>query len=270
MRATAMVLALTLVPALAAAQTDDTDWLDRCRNDYGNNDRERSCTVRVSGFRPGRGAISVSPGTNGGVKVMGWDRDSVSVHARIQAQAETVADARDLARGVQVSRSGNTLTADGPETGRRESWSVEFVLYVPRRTDLSVDTHNGPVSVTSVFGTLDLQTVNGPLSLTDVNGDVRARTSNGPLRVEVTGTRWEGQGLDAETSNGPVTLIIPDNYSAQLETGTTNGPINTDFELTVNINGSGRMSRKLSATLGRGGAPIRAVTTNGPLTLRRP
>src|SRR5688572_6094864 len=103
MRATAIVLALTFVPALAAAQTDDADWLDRCRRDY-NNDRERVCDVRLSGFRPGRGAIDVSPGTNGGVKVMGWNRDSVAVHARISAYAENVSDATAIARGVRVSR----------------------------------------------------------------------------------------------------------------------------------------------------------------------
>ena len=269
MRATAIVFALTLVPALAAAQTDDADWLDRCRRDY-NNDRERVCDVRLSGFRPARGAINVSPGTNGGVKVIGWSRDSIAVHARVSAYADNVSEANAIARGVQIGRSGNTLTAEGPDTGRGESWSVEFVLYVPSRSDLNLDTHNGPVSVTAVMGTMDLQTVNGPLSLTDVGGDVRARTSNGPLRVELSGTRWEGQGLDAETSNGPVTLLIPENYSAQLETGTSNGPINSDFELQVNLSSMGRMSRRLTATLGRGGAPIKAITTNGPLTLRRP
>ncbi len=268
MRATTLLLALTVVPAFAAAQSDDSDWLRRCERDYG--DRERFCEVRTSGFRPGRGAFNVSPGQNGGVQVYGWDRDSVAVHARVQAQADNSADARSLARGVQISRSGNTLTAEGPETGRGENWSVEFVMYVPRRSDLTLDTHNGPVSVTSVTGTLDLQTVNGPLSLSDVGGDVRARTSNGPLRVELTGTSWQGAGLDAETSNGPVTLIIPERYSAQLETGTQNGPINTDFELTVSLSGMGRQSRRLNATLGRGGPTVKAITTNGPLTLRRP
>src|SRR5262245_28031041 len=119
MRATAIVFALTLVPALAAAQTDDADWLDRCRRDY-NNDRERVCDVRLTGFRPARGALNVSPGTNGGVKVIGWNRDSVAVHARISAYAYNTSEANALARGVQIGRSGNTLTADGPDTGRGE------------------------------------------------------------------------------------------------------------------------------------------------------
>jgi hypothetical protein len=268
MRATTILLALTVLPAFAAAQSTDSEWLRQCDRD--NGDRERACEVRVSGFRSRGGALNVSPGTNGGVQVIGWDRDSVSVHARIQAQADRLTDARALAEGVQIGRSGNTLTAEGPETGRNESWSVSFVLYVPRRSDLTLETHNGPVSVESVSGVLDLRTVNGPLTLNDVGGDVHARTSNGPLRVELTGTRWQGAGLDAETSNGPVTLIIPERYSANLETGTQNGPINTEFELTVSVGGMGRSARRLNATLGQGGAPVKAVTTNGPLTLRRP
>ena len=270
MRVPTILLALTALPAFAAAQSTDSEWLRQCDRDRGYGDRERACEVRVTGFRPRGGVISASPGTNGGVQVIGWDRDSVAVHARIQAQADRLSDARALAEGVQISRSGNTVTADGPESGRNESWSVSFVMYVPRRSDLTLDTHNGPVSVASVSGVLDLRTVNGPLTLSDVGGDVHARTSNGPLRVELTGTRWQGAGLDAETSNGPVTLIIPERYSANLETGTQNGPINTDFELTVSLGGYGRSSRRLNATLGQGGAPVKAVTTNGPLTLRRP
>jgi hypothetical protein len=31
----------------------------------------------------------------------------------------------------------------------------------------------------------------------------------------------------------------------------------------------GRMQGPINATLGRGGAPIRAVTTNGPISIRR-
>ena len=267
MRSTTLLLALSLVPAIAAAQTSDSEWLRQCERD--NGDRERACEVRVSGFRV-RGALNVTPGTNGGVQVIGWDRDSVAVHSRIQAQAYDVRDAQAMVRGVRVSQSGGTLTADGPESGRNESWSVSFVLYVPRRMDLTLETHNGPVTVESVAGTMDLRTVNGPLTLNDVSGDVHARTSNGPLRVELTGTSWRGAGLDAETSNGPVTLIIPERYSANLETGTQNGPINTEFELAVTLGPSGRMSRRLNATLGQGGAPVKAVTTNGPLTLRRP
>jgi hypothetical protein len=114
---------------------------------------------------------------------------------------------------------------------------------------------------------MDLSTHNGPLSLSDVGGDVKARAVNGPLSVNLSGRRWDGEGLDAETNNGPVSLAIPEDYSARLETGTVNGPFSSDIPLTVTFRG--RLNKHLNVTLGQGGAPVRVVTTNGPVSIRR-
>jgi DUF4097 and DUF4098 domain-containing protein YvlB len=96
---------------------------------------------------------------------------------------------------------------------------------------------------------------------------VRARTTNGPLDVDLTGSHWEGVGLDAETSNGPVNLGVPTDYSARLELGTVNGPFNVAFPLTITV--EGRLGRRMTTTLGAGCAPVRVVTTNGPVSIRR-
>jgi len=120
--------------------------------------------------------------------------------------------------------------------------------------------------VEDVAGRLDLSTTNGPLTLSGLGGSVHARTTNGPVTVSLTGVRWDGEGLDAETNNGPVRLSIPADYSARLETGTVNGPMSIDFPIVM----QGRISvRRITTNLGQGGAPIRAVTTNGPVVVRR-
>ncbi|HMG17788.1 MAG TPA: hypothetical protein VK573_03605, partial [Gemmatimonadales bacterium] len=106
-----------------------------------------------------------------------------------------------------------------------------------------------------------------PLSLSGVGGEVRARAQNGPLTIELMGARWEGTGLDAETQNGPADLRIPENYNAKVEFGTVNGPMDVGFPMTVTL--SGRIRDRINTTLGSGGAPIRVVTTNGPMTVRR-
>ena len=178
------------------------------------------------------------------------------------------ADAAAIAREIRIEAAGRTVRAVGPEpTGRRQSWSVSFVVMVPRRTDLSLATENGPLSVRDVTGQMALSTQNGPLSLVGVAGDVHARAQNGPLAVKLTGTRWEGAGLDAETKNGPAVLRIPEDYNAKLDFGTVNGPMDVGFPITVTING--RITDRISTTLGNGGAPIRVVTTNGPMSVRR-
>lgn len=83
----------------------------------------------------------------------------------------------------------------------------------------------------------------------------------------LSGTQWDGTGLDAEAGNGPVDLAIPERYNAQLETGTVDGPRNVAFPLTVTL--QGHVTDRIRTTPGAGGAPIRVVTTNGPLTIRR-
>ena len=73
-----------------------------------------------------------------------------------------------------------------------------------------------------------------------------------------------GEGLDVETTNGGIELLIPPDYSARLQTGTVNGRIETEIPLMVR----GNVTRQLSTELGGGGPPIRAETTNGSVSIR--
>lgn len=262
-RSVVLAASLLFVAGTLAAQEDPDEWLAQCRHDW--NDRPRVCVVHETGFRPAGGTLTIDPSENGGVAVYGWDRDSIAVVAKIEAQARTESAAQAIADDVHIEAAGQRITARGPDNMRRESWAVSFDVYVPRHSDLALQTVNGPLSVEAVTGTMQLRALNGPITLRAVGGDVSARVQNGPLSVELAGSRWEGTGLDAEAQNGPVSLGIPDKYNANLETGTVNGPMNLAFPLTVTI--QGRMTNRIHTTLGDGGAPVRVVTTNGPLTI---
>jgi len=258
-------VSLIALPALAQRPHWEAG-MDSCRDrDWGDDARAHFCEIRNTGFKAG-GAVSVDPGANGAILVEGWDRDSVAVIAQVRAQARTDEAAQAIGRQVRITASGGTIRAEGPATADRSGWSVSFHVMVPRRTDLTARTVNGPISVGEVAGKMDLDAVNGPLTLGGVGGEVHARTVNGPLTVVLSGSKWDGTGLDSETQNGPVTLSIPDGYAAHLETGTVNGPMSFDIPITV----TGRFtSRHIETDIGGGGPTVRAVTTNGPLTVRR-
>jgi len=262
------LVALSLPAATLHAQTDDDEWLDNCRRDSWRESRAKHCEIRETGLKAAARTLTVDPAVNGGVEIIGWDRDSIAVTARIEVSAGTEDEAAAVARDIRIEAAGGTIRATGPRPlGRRQGWSVSFIVSVPRRSDLSIDTENGPLSVSDVAGHMELSTMNGPLALLGVGGDVHARAQNGPLEVKLTGARWEGAGLDAETMNGPADLWIPDGYNAKIEFGTVNGPMHVGFPLTVTL--SGRITDRISTTLGTGGAPVRVVTTNGPMTVRR-
>jgi hypothetical protein len=267
----AFALAVVVLPAnVLRAQDSDDEWLANCRDGRGDwGSRARHCEIRETGMKATGRPLTVDPGMNGGVEIIGWNSDSIAVTARIQINARTTADADAIARDIKIEVSGGTLRASGGRGsyGRHQNWSVSFVVMVPRRTDLTLSTHNGPLSVDAVAGRMDLSTQNGPLYLSGVGGDVHARAQNGPLMIELMGARWEGTGLDAETMNGPADLRIPENYNAKIEFGTVNGPMDVGFPMTVTP--SGRVRDHISTTLGNGGPPIRVITTNGPMTVRR-
>jgi hypothetical protein len=246
-----------------AAGRDTARWARDCRDDAGD-DGVRHCEVRDTRLRPAGRSFDVDAAPNGGVSVVGWDGDSALLRAFVQTQAPTDAEARRIAEEIHVSTDGGTIRASGPASRRDRSWSVSFELYLPRRSDVTARSGNGPVSARDVTGRLDLESHNGPVTLSGVGGDVRGSTRNGPVTVELSGTTWEGRGLDAETQNGPVSVTIPDGYAARLETGSLNGPMRVGIPITV----QGRIGRRIETTLGAGGPTVRAVTTNGPVTVR--
>ena len=90
-------------------------------------------------------------------------------------------------------------------------------------------------------------------------------TTNGGLNIELAGDHWDGNGMNVETVNGGVKMTVPANYSAHLETGTTNGNTEVDFPVPV----QGRVTKDMSVNLGNGGATVRAITTNGGVKIQR-
>jgi DUF4097 and DUF4098 domain-containing protein YvlB len=260
------LLACAAAPLSAQRHRTDDDWATSCRDhDWGDDSRAHYCEIRNTGFKATGGTITVNPGENGGIRFNGWDRDSVAVTAKVQTYAESDSDARDLAQQIRISTSGGTIRAEGPGYRRHASWSVSFDVQLPRRSDLDAETVNGPISVVEVNGRMELRAQNGPLHLDDVGGTVHARTVNGPLVITLQGDRWDGTGLDGETENGPVVLTLPARYSAHLETGTVNGPMRLDIPVTI----QGHVDfHRISTDIGSGGPTVRAVTTNGPVTVR--
>jgi putative adhesin len=235
-------------------------------DDRWSSDRASYCEMREETLATGAvNPLEVDAGQNGGIRVRGWDRAEVHMRARVSASGASDAEARQLVAGVRIITGGGTIRAEGPASRGENSWAVSFELDVPRTAILTLRTHNGGISIGDFQGTANFHAVNGGVSLSNVGGDIRGETTNGGLTVDLSGDRWDGAGLDVETKNGGIKMAVPEHYSAALETATTNGRISIDFPVTV----SGRINRQLTTTLGAGGAKIRAVTTNGGVTIRK-
>lgn len=262
-----LVLSLFLsAPTAAAGPCDDLDETSIRMNLGGDRDADVRLDLPPIERPAARGALSIRPGANGAVSVRSWDRDRVLVCARVLATGRDDESARDVARRVQVRFEGREIRAEGPEETRRARWAVSMTVFVPEHTDLSVRTVNGPIHLDGVHGAIELTATNGPIEVKRAGGDVRGRTTNGPIRVLLDGSRWEGEGLDLETVNGPVTISVPEDYSAELIASTRNGPLSSSWGVPRERE---RQRHTIRTTLGKGGATIRVATKNGPARIKR-
>ncbi len=253
----AIVALASIAPMMALDCNQGKNW---------QKDRGSFCEIREQSLAA-TGRFSVDGGTNGGVSVKGWKRADVLLRVQVQTWGDDDGAARAMASQIRIDSSAGQIGAQGPDrNGKTKSgWAVSYELMIPERTDLALKTMNGGISITDIHGRIEFTAVNGGVHLARLGGDVEGRTTNGGLTVELAGDRWDGTKLDASTSNGGVTLKVPERYSAHLETGTVNGRMSVDLPVMV----KGDISKKLSFDMGSGGPMVRVVTTNGGVTIRK-
>jgi len=257
--------------AYAAEQTGN--WsTGTCGDDEGNTHnhswfghQERVCELRTTTIKLGGPRLSVKS-ENGGIEVTGEDRNDVVIEARVQAWAGSEADAKGILKQIAIETSGDNIRDTGPHFHMGNTgYGVNYRIRVPRKLAVDLKSENGGIDIAHLEGDIHFDTTNGGVGLDDLAGDVHGSTVNGGLDIALTGDRWRGKGLSAETTNGGLSLKIPEHYSAHLETGTVNGGIEVNFPITV----QGEIKNRLSADLGGGGPTIRAETTNGGVEINR-
>ena len=205
--------------------------------------------------------LSVDADPNGGITVHGWDGPDVRVRVKVQAWAATAEKAAARARRIVIAPANGTLRAIDPEQDK--DWSVSYEIFVPRTTALALNTVNGGISLDNLSSAITFATTNGGIDLANLGGQVKGETTNGGINITLSGSKWEGKGLDVTTTNGGIHWMLPRSYSAQLYTSTTMGGIRTSLPVTK----SGMFRKKVEANLGQGGVTVKAVTTNGGISV---
>ena len=133
---------------------------------WSSGSQERACESRRATLPLAGGELHVI-GKNGGIELVGEDRNDVALEAQVIAQASSREDAERLVHEVRVETDG-TIRAEGPKTG---NWSVNFKLRVPRHLAAELKTENGGINLANLDGTVRAQTTNGGISLSDLGGD---------------------------------------------------------------------------------------------------
>src|SRR5579871_5017976 len=97
------------------------------------------------------------------LQVRGWDRADYSVEACKVAVAADRAAAEQAVRGISIGHSAGQFSSSGPSSDDA-NWQVYFLVHAPKDANLSLETRNGPISVSGVSGNVKLRATNGPIA----------------------------------------------------------------------------------------------------------
>lgn len=266
-----LILAFTLLAGTAATAQEKYSYknYDRefCSGNGSSDDRKVARDVRE--MKLPAGSLTVDGKRNGGISVKGEDRNDILVKACVQSWADTESEAQSIVKGIRVE-TGGSVRAEGADD--EKNWSVSYQILVPRTTDLKLKTLNGGISISEVDGLIGFEAKNGGINLANLAGDVRGQTSNGGISVRLGGNAWRGTGMNVETTNGGISVVMSESYAARIETGTVNGGFSSDFPALIPEKSEsekwGSNDKRVSADLNGGGATVRIVTTNGGVKLK--
>lgn len=223
---------------------------------------------------------------NGGVQVLGWDKDTYSVTA-CKAASNEDGEAEVMLSQIHLMVSGGEVSTDGP-SGDNKDWTVYLLIRSPKSSTIDLQTTNGPLSLYTVDGKLTAHATNGPISLHDFSGDatveavngpisvtggsgnLSVHTQNGPISINLKGKAWSGTGISAGAQNGPATLFVPSDFQSSFVVETSKyGPISCRASICDNARKTwDEDNRRIE--YGSTPAMIHLSTVNGPVSVQSP
>jgi hypothetical protein len=225
--------------------------------------------------------LRIQAESNGGLQVEGWDNSDYGV--TLCKAADPDSDAEAVLAQIHLTFQNGELGVTGPASHNR--WSGHILVKAPKGSSLDLQVKNGPMGLYNVDGNVkaraqngpltvmgctgdvDLSTENGPVTLEGNSGKLRVDAQNGPLTISLSGTNWNGSGIEAHAKNGPLTLEIPSGYkSGVLVESEGHSP----FQCHSSVCSEGRKTwedDRKSIEFGSGPTVVHLTTVNGPVSV---
>jgi hypothetical protein len=206
--------------------------------------------------------------TNGRIRVVSVDGETIEVRADRIVKAATDDAARDALKRFEIAEKASPKSVVIDSTSRggftiRLQRRVDFEVRVPRWADVRLDSTNGDIEVSGLRGALRAETTNGRVVGSALEGGAAVETTNGIVTLDF--AKLGGSGVSCETTNGAIRVTLPRDAGAHISARVTNGAIDaSDLQLAV----SEQSRRRLDASIGGGGPSIRLETTNGSIAIK--
>ncbi|HEX8172076.1 MAG TPA: hypothetical protein VF824_16175 [Thermoanaerobaculia bacterium] len=166
--------------------------------------------------------LRISGSEEGGISVHGWSRPYARLVVCRSAVADTEAHARRVLDAISVSHTNGEITAHGPASDATQSWWVNLIVHVPRKTSVDIRGANGGVAIRNMHGRVTAATTRGGISVAQSSGRYTITSDSGGITLD----RVNGR-VDAASHDGGIALkLTPEDEPPSIEARTaSNGTI---------------------------------------------
>lgn len=237
-------------------------------------------------FKSG-GTVAVTGAPNGSIEIVGSSENKVEITAEILLQAASEADLDSLANltgfitdesaartgilsiGIHNKFGQKKLPKNFPKSLVGLPFTINYVVHVPRFTDVEVDGGRGDLKISGVEGAIRVNYLESNATIEVIGGNTAITITKGTADVTF-GTRgWRGRPASIQLASGDLTVRLPTTASAELDAVVLRtGMIENEFpDLKPRDRKAVFTERSMYARVGVGGASLKFTVGDGNLRI---
>jgi len=233
------------------------------------------------------GTFTVIGAPEGSITIEGWSRNEVDVTSEIQLHASTEADLDLLAavdnfvldadvNHLQLLTTGThdkafmrAAARKFPKTLLNSPWRADYRIRVPYALDLEVNGGRGPIVIKNVEGNIRVSAAEGVVDLTLTGRTLSATVGIGAINLNVPGRSWSGVGGELRVAAGNITLMLPRDFSGDVEAETLRSGKIDNSHPGVIADDANVSPGKFKGRAGAGGATFQLTVGDGTITIKK-
>ena len=262
-----------------------------CLNIVGDSQTlVKRTTTKTDKFDFGAGGtISIVGAPKGSIRIVGTNRNEIEITAEIEIQAPTETDLATLATITTFmtdetpNRTGiislgphnkgglKKLPKKFPKALLTMPSRIDYVIQVPRYSDLEIDGGKGDLDITNVEGSMRINFLESNAKIEVIGGSTTATIGSGSIDVAFGVRGWRGRAANIQIATGMLRVRLPATMSAELDAVILrSGAIeNSIADLKPRDRKVPFTDKAISAKAGVGGVPIKFSVGDGTLKMER-
>ena len=235
------------------------------------------------------GTIVITGAPNGSIKVIGSTKNEIEIVAEVEVQAANDVDLGQIAKvtgfvtdessirtsiisvGVHNNFGLKKLPKDFPKRLLGLPFTINYVITVPRFSDLEIDGGKGDLTISGVEGSIRANYLESTAKVEIIGGNTNLTIGTGSLDIAFGVKGWRGRYAAIQVANGDLSVRLPSTMSAEIDASIlkTGAIENLIPDLKPRDRKVPFTDKSIVAKAGVGGSPMKFTVGNGKLKLDR-